>query len=399
MQNAPMARRSGARSRRSAVTRVFERMPRTETPPISWASTFRGGLCGTRSTACPPSAKIAPASGWMFSSSRTFISFSGARRSGAAEGAGGGTSLFRPAAVLVVLELRGVVAGSPVVPFRERLRLPLLVLRPAERKLLHGARGRHRLEGRERLDEDVALQIGLARLAGRVPEGEVEERRAGRVDRPRDVPRARHAERRDPGGLRVPCDQSHGLVADGSNGHQQDGVDAVLEEPGGQTRGELLYDPAGGVDPAHERVETARQTTEEPLPDKTAQRVEREDDVRVRARVGQVVGEVGGAQILRVDVRRDLPERDVVLVVERHLAGGVDPPRGGQSQPASRQRFGKRRPRRGVGVDDPVVGLVAQPRVIVTDPRNVVYGCHGVLLESIVPQAVPFVPYRIRRLR
>src|SRR3989339_2190804 len=145
---------------------------------------------------------------------------------GSAYGTGGGTCLLRPPAVLLVLVLRGVVAGGPVVPFRERLRLPLLVLRPAERKLPHGARGRHRLEGRERLDEDFALQIGLVRLSGRVSEGEVEERRAGGVDRPGDGPRARHAERRDRGGLRVPCDQSHGLVADGANGHQQDGVDA-----------------------------------------------------------------------------------------------------------------------------------------------------------------------------
>src|SRR5512140_2764403 len=225
MQNAPMARRSRARSRSSAVTRVFDRMPRTETSPICWASTFRAGLCGTRSTACPTAANADPASGWMFSSSRIFIVCSGSlvRRdaapvSGSADGAGGGTPLFRPAAVLLVLVLRGIVARRPVVSFRERLRFPLLVLRPAERKLLHGARGRHRFEGRERLDEDPALQIGLVRLAGRVPEGEVEERRAGRVDRPRDVPRARQAERRDPGGLRVPCDQSHGLVADGSNG-------------------------------------------------------------------------------------------------------------------------------------------------------------------------------------
>jgi len=94
--------------------------------------------------------------------------------------------------------------------------------------------------------------------------GEVEERRAGRVDRPGDVPRARHAERRDPGGLRVPCDQSHGLVADGSDRNEQHRVDAVLEEPVGQTGGEILGGAAGGVDPAHERVEAAREPPRNP---------------------------------------------------------------------------------------------------------------------------------------
>jgi len=142
----------------------------------------------------------------------------------------------------------GVVAGRPVVPFRERLRLPLTILRPPERKFLHGARAVIVSK-----DESASTRIRRCRSARAAFRSCAREGSRGtprgRVDRPRDVPRARHAEGRDPGGFRVPRDQSHGLVADGSDRNEQHRVDAVLQEPGGQARGQVLGNAAGGVDP------------------------------------------------------------------------------------------------------------------------------------------------------
>jgi len=57
------------------VTFVLDRMPRTSTSPIIWASSFFAGLAETFATSNPAAANAEAASGWMFSRSSAFMGF------------------------------------------------------------------------------------------------------------------------------------------------------------------------------------------------------------------------------------------------------------------------------------------------------------------------------------
>lgn len=56
--------------------------------------------------------------------------------------------------------------------------------------------------------------------------------------------------RRDAGGFERPGDMSHGHIADGSDGHQESGIDLVILQSLDQVRGELAADAqlGGGAD-------------------------------------------------------------------------------------------------------------------------------------------------------
>ena len=58
--------------------------------------------------------------------------------------------------------------------------------------------------------------------------------------------------------------------------------------------------------------------------DEVTQRVDGEDDVRVASRIREVVGEVSGAEVFRLNVRGNEPEGGVVLEVKGDLPGDVD---------------------------------------------------------------------------
>jgi len=80
------------------------------------------------------------------------------------------------------------------------------------------------------------LQLGLVWLAGRVSQRIVQKRGAGRVDGPRNIERTAHAQRGNAGGLDLAGDQSHGLMADRSDRHQEEGIDTVRQETLGEPR-------------------------------------------------------------------------------------------------------------------------------------------------------------------
>jgi len=328
----------GARSRGRGHAGFPSGCREPEMSPISWAQAPSGEGCAVPAPRHAGRGEDRPASGWIFSSRRIFITFSGDRMSGSADGAEREPPL-RHAAVRLVLVL-GASWRASGRPLPRTPRLPLLGPQtPGTGKLLHGAGGPSSLRRTRAPRRGSGAAAGRVRCCRPCTRGEVEERRARRVDRQRDVPRACHAECRDPGGLRValrPVPRTGGRRVRRNEQHWRR---RVLEEPCGQPRGQVLDNAAGGVDPSHERVWKRLASPRGTLLAQGGAACRSEDDVRVRAGAGQVVGEVVRAQLLRADVRRDFTQRGVVLMVERHLPGGVDPARGGQSQPALRKGF------------------------------------------------------------
>jgi len=75
------------------------------------------------------------------------------------------------------------------------------------------------------------------RLAGGVPQRVIEKRRTRRVPSLEDVQGTSHAERGNAGGLGVTGDQSHGLMADRSDGNQQREIGFFRQEAFSELKG------------------------------------------------------------------------------------------------------------------------------------------------------------------
>ena len=113
------------------------------------------------------------------------------------------------------------------------------------------------------------MQGGLVGFPRRMSQWIIEKRRAWRVHRPCNVEGAAHAQGRDAGGFDVPGEQSNGLMADGSHGHEQDGIDMVGQEALGESWGEFLTHAPRRVDAAHERIGMGGQRTDDPFTHQT----------------------------------------------------------------------------------------------------------------------------------
>ena len=101
--------------------------------------------------------------------------------------------------------------------------------------------------------QDLKLIVRIERLASGVPQGIVDEDRAGRPTGLDNVERARQGQGRKAFALEVAGDQTHGLVADRSHRHQEHGVDRLALESTLQGGNELLAHASLRVDPAHAR--------------------------------------------------------------------------------------------------------------------------------------------------
>ncbi len=110
-------------------------------------------------------------------------------------------------------------------------RSPPIVVPPPMRGLDGGAgsdrRGRHS----QRQVDDVALHRGIARLAARVAEREVNEEEPRDARFLHDVPGTPDDDRRDAGFFQTSRNQTHGLVTHRSKRHEQGDVDTVLDTP------------------------------------------------------------------------------------------------------------------------------------------------------------------------
>jgi hypothetical protein len=78
---------------------------------------------------------------------------------------------------------------------------------------------------------DRVLHFGVPGLPAGVSQGEVGEHEAGDPAFLHDVAGGSHQYRRQAVLFEVPGDQTHGLVADRSEGREEHGVDAVLTAP------------------------------------------------------------------------------------------------------------------------------------------------------------------------
>jgi hypothetical protein len=82
----------------------------------------------------------------------------------------------------------------------------------------------------------------LMRLAGLMAQREIYEDGAWRIHCARDIHRRGHAERRNSGGLDYPCDQSNGLMTNGSSRHQEKSVRMCALEFICDSRRQLIAD-------------------------------------------------------------------------------------------------------------------------------------------------------------
>jgi hypothetical protein len=130
---------------------------------------------------------------------------------------------------------------------------PQIVTSPADARVAD-ARSIHRLG---RGQEGVENRTLGARVSNRT---ERQAERVGHEDRPRrlhdrrDLDDLRDRDGAQPGFVEHTLDQSHGLLADRSSGSEQDQVDAVRCEPGGDCWSGLFDQDLGLRDVAHERI-------------------------------------------------------------------------------------------------------------------------------------------------
>jgi len=108
------------------------------------------------------------------------------------------------------------------------------------------------------------LQGWRVGFPGRMPQWIIEKRRAWRVHGPRNIEGAAHAQGRDAGRFDVPGEQSNGLMADGSHGHEQDGMDMFGQEALGESWCEFFTHAPRRVDAAHKGVGMGGQSADDP---------------------------------------------------------------------------------------------------------------------------------------
>jgi len=118
--------------------------------------------------------------------------------------------------------------------------------------------------GQERV-EDRTLGACVANRTERQPERVRHEDRPRRLHNCRNFDHLRDRNRAEPEVVENTLDQSHGLLADRSSGSEQDQVDAVGGEPGGDHWSGLFDQDLGIRDVAHERINGGTHLTNAPV--------------------------------------------------------------------------------------------------------------------------------------
>ena len=136
---------------------------------------------------------------------------------------------------------------------------PLARAVPTEWSLHCGARVARSLKQIERNTNDCSLHPRIIRLTARVAEGEVREYETRNAALLYDILRGADYNRRNAVGLKVASDQTHGLVADGSERYEKRNIDRVGATEVEDCRGILLYGPPLAEVRRH-AVEAGRET-------------------------------------------------------------------------------------------------------------------------------------------
>ena len=114
------------------------------------------------------------------------------------------------------------------------------------------------------------------------------------------------------------------------------------------------------------------QRADRPVGRQPMQRVDGKDDIRVAARIGQVVRKMRCAQVGRRRSRIDDAKRQIVTIVERNLTRRVDPAGTDQPDVALGEWFCHVRPRWRRHVVNPLIRPIPERAVLITRALDVV---------------------------
>lgn len=114
--------------------------------------------------------------------------------------------------------------------------------------------GCHLVESTEGFGHDIELVLPVLESAGLESKGIVDELGPRWLTGFEDVQRATQDQRRQTHVFEVPCNQTHGLVTDGSQRYQEQEIDILLADGFGEVGNEFRRHPLLGVDSAHARV-------------------------------------------------------------------------------------------------------------------------------------------------
>jgi hypothetical protein len=105
------------------------------------------------------------------------------------------------------------------------------IVSPVERRLDCSARHPSPIQQIKGASHDRTLHGTIPRLPAWIPQWKVRENEAGDTALLNDVPRGAHDCCGNSTRLQMPCDQTHGLVANRSKSREKNGVNAILTAP------------------------------------------------------------------------------------------------------------------------------------------------------------------------
>jgi hypothetical protein len=220
------------------------------------------------------------------------------------------------------------------------------------------------LEQGERRFEDCVLALGIPGAVQRVAVRKRDVQGPRRSNFLGDDSKQADDDGRDPSALELRCDQTHGLIADRSDGNEKRHVHTVFFEQARGLGNDVASEPAGSGDRAHEGQMAMVQRADATTVHELSKSVEREREIRVFRQTLMIerLTSVVLAELGDVDVAGDNPIGGIAAphrVAER-LVTGTDEARGrDESELALGERPGESSPRHRVDAA-PLVGLDEQ---------------------------------------
>ena len=186
---------------------------------------------------------------------------------------------------------------------------------------------------------DGVLQFGVIRLPRGMPQGKIKEGGSWGIDRLSNIQGAAHTDGGDSLCLGMPSDQSHGLMAYGSDRDKEESIDLVFQQFFGNGRSQILSDFPGRINASHKGVLEGGQFPDKALFFHLAQRIDGKNAIGVLAGVRLVISEMGDPEVGRIHIFRDHSERIIVFVMKSQLSSFIDSPRGRNSDSAFAERL------------------------------------------------------------
>jgi hypothetical protein len=181
--------------------------------------------------------------------------------------------------------------GIPFVDARITI-LPRFIRVPDERSLNGRSWKSRHLEQIECMTHDLTLHRTISRLPTRIAEWEIAEEKSWNATFFDNVAGGADDHCRDPLRFEIACDQTHGLVTDGSERHQQGDVDSFFEAARCDLR-RILFEGSPLAVVRGNTMEALRERSDSTVPNQGAQCCERNEGLDiVGMRILSVPGEV-----------------------------------------------------------------------------------------------------------